>query len=113
MMHVTTQRDLTDILRDFDPNNTVMEAIVFLGNVSGFSGCYDYKDGDTNEGFDSFAQRKMKELEAYIDAHITDTPIEDEEMKDIHSWVYSQRVIIHEGLDRIVKEAADRNKIYP
>lgn len=48
MMHVTTQRNLTDILRDFDSNDTVSEAIVFLGNVSGFAGCYEYKEGETN-----------------------------------------------------------------
>ena len=114
MMHVTTQRDLAQILRDFDPDDTVAEAIVFLGNVSGFSGCYDYKDGDTNEGFDSFAQSKMKELEAYIDAHITDAPIEDEEIRDIlYAWVYAQRVLINKGIDGIVKAAADRNQIYP
>ena len=110
-MQVTTQRSLTDILRDFDPKDTVTEAIVFLGNVSGFSGCYEYKEGETNEGFDAFAQRKMKKLEAYIDAHITDAPIEDEEMRDIiHAWVYAQRVLISEGIDRIVKAAAERNE---
>lgn len=55
----------------------------------------------------------MKELEAYIDAHITDAPIEDEEMRDIiHGWVYAQRVLINEGIDKIAKAAADRNQIY-
>jgi Ca2+-binding EF-hand superfamily protein len=34
MMHVTTQRDLTDILRDFDPNDTVTEAMVLMGAMN-------------------------------------------------------------------------------
>src|SRR5660397_76381 len=109
MMHVTTQRDLTEILRDFDPDHTVAKAIIFLGNVSGFWGSYDYNPKNLSTEFQTFVDSKYDELEAYIDADITDAPIEDDEIRDIlHAWVYAQRVLIHKGIDRIAKAAADR-----
>jgi tetratricopeptide (TPR) repeat protein len=117
MIHTTTQRDLAEILRGFDPKHTVAGAISAVAVATefvaskGYLGNLDHDFKHLGGDFQSFVDRKYDELDDYISAHTTDAPIEDNEIIDIlYAWVYSQRVLLHEIYTKWYKDAAERRE---
>lgn len=95
-MKKTAVMGLYEILRDFDPDKTVVNVIVDVGDAFGFK--------KRDEEYAKFVDNKLEELEAYIATH-TKPPINPKLMPGIIGrWVGEQRAFIQD-IYKMVEDA--------